>query len=242
LPKSPELAKIAEIERQSAPADQARFFNFGNLLAVLALLAIDDMLPTLHNNSLEVLMLANLSGVLAYLFVIAAVLLRVGAGTGTFATKGFSLVGASLLFFGSRIPRKRFWIPVALMIGSDLYLNLRVYQLPLALDQYMMWAWYVVPCLIGVLLRDRAKPLTVLAGGLGTGLGFYLASNFAVWAFGNIAYPHTLAGLLDCYVKAIPFARNGIISDVLFAAVFFGIGAMVTQQTETAADDFKSRA
>jgi len=174
-------------------------------------------------------MLANLSGILAYLFVIAAVLLRIGAGTGTFATKGFSLVGASLLFFGSRIPRKHFWIPVALLIGSDLYLNLRVYQLPFSRDQYVMLAWYVVPCLLGVLLRDRVKPLTVLGAGLGTGVGFYLTSNFAVWAFGNIAYPHTLAGLIDCYTKALPFARNGILSDVLFAAVFFGIGALVAQ-------------
>jgi len=43
---------------------------------------------------------------LAYLFVVLAVLLRLVAGTGAFATLGFSLVGASLLFFGSRMPRK----------------------------------------------------------------------------------------------------------------------------------------
>jgi uncharacterized protein DUF6580 len=180
-------------------------------------------------------MLANLSGILAYVFVIAAVLLRIAAGTGTFATKGFSLVGASLLFFGSRIPRKQFWIPVALMIGSDIYLNTRVYQLPLTLDQYVMWAWYLVPCLLGVVLRDRVKPLNVLGAGLGTGVGFYLASNLAVWAFGNIGYAHNLSGLFECYAKAIPFAKNGIISDVLFSAVFFAIGAMVAQ-TETAGE------
>jgi hypothetical protein len=174
-------------------------------------------------------MLANLSGILAYLFVVMAVFLRIGAGTGTFATKGFSLVGASLLFFGSRIPRKHFWIPIALMIGSDIYLTLRVYQLPLTADQYLMWAWYLAPCLIGVLLRDRAKPLSVVGAGLGTGVGFYLASNFAVWAFGNIGYAHNLSGLIECYTKALPFARNGIISDVLFAGVFFGIGALVAQ-------------
>jgi len=172
---------------------------------------------------------ASLSGILPYLFVVIAVLLRVAAGTGTFATKGFSLVGASLLFFGSRIPRKHFWIPVALLIGSDLYLNLRVYQIPFSLDQYVMFAWYLVPCLIGVLLRDRAKPLPVLGAGLGTGVGFYLASNFSVWAFGNIAYAHNLSGLSECHVNALPFFRNAILSDVLFTAVFFGIGALVAQ-------------
>jgi hypothetical protein len=177
-------------------------------------------------------MLANLSVILAYLFVIMAVLLRVGAGTGTFATKGFSLVGASLLFFGSRMPRKHLWIPAVLFIGSDIYLNLRVYQMPFTLDQYVMWAWYLVPCFFGYFLRDKIKPLTVLGAGLGTGIGFYLTSNFAVWAFNTVAYPKTLSGLILCYTKAIPFARNGMISDVLFSLVFFGISALAAQTLE----------
>jgi hypothetical protein len=166
---------------------------------------------------------------LAYLFVVLAVLLRLVAGTGAFATLGFSLVGASLLFFGSWMPRKHFWIPAALFIGSDIYLNLRVYQIPFALDQIVMWSWYLVPCFIGFFLRDRIKPLNVFGAGLGTGIGFFLTSNFAVWAFGNIAYAKNLAGLLECYTKALPFFRNGIISDVLFSLVFFGIGALVAQ-------------
>jgi hypothetical protein len=164
---------------------------------------------------------------LAYLFVVLAVLLRLVAGTGAFATLGFSLVGASLLFFGSRMSRKHFWIPAALLIGSDVYLNLRVYQIP---------SWYLVPCFIGLFLRNRIKPLNVLGAGLGTGIGFFLTSNFAVWAFGNIAYAKNLAGLIECYTKAIPFFRNGIISDVVFSLVFFGIGALVAQgQHEEAA-------
>lgn len=166
---------------------------------------------------------------LAYLFVVLAVLLRLVAGTGAFATLGFSLVGASLLFFGSRMPRKHFWVPAALLIGSDVYLNLRVYQIPVALDQIVMWSWYLVPCFIGLFLRNRIKPLNVFGAGLGTGVGFFLTSNFAVWAFGNIAYARSLSGLIECYTKAIPFFRNGIISDVVFSLVFFGIGALVAQ-------------
>ena len=127
------------------------------------------------------------------------------------------------------IPRKHFWIPAALFIGSDIYLNVWQYQLPFTLDQYIMWAWYLVPCFFGFFLRDKIKPLTVLGAGLGTGIGFFLASNFAVWAFGNIAYAKNLSGLILCYAKAIPFFRNGIISDVLFSLVFFGIGALVAQ-------------
>jgi hypothetical protein len=85
------------------------------------------------------------------------------------------------------------------------------------------------------------KPLNVLGAGLGTGIGFYLASNFAVWAFGSIGYAHNLSGLIECYTKAIPFFKNGIISDVVFSAVFFAIGAMVAQ-AHSAAEGKSARA
>ncbi len=181
-------------------------------------------------------MQAYLSVILAYVFVVLAVLLRVGSGTGAFATKGFGLVGASLLFFGSSVPRKYFWVPVVLLIGSDIYLNVWQYQLPITLDQYIMWAWYLVPCFFGFLLRDKIKPLTVLGAGLGTGIGFYLTSNFAVWAFGGIGYAKNLAGLIECYAKAIPFFRNGIISDVVFSAVLFSIPVMFAYASRATAN------
>jgi hypothetical protein len=176
---------------------------------------------------------------LAYLYVLIAVAVRVLAGTGSFATYGFTPVSASLLFFGSRMPRKQFWIPAVLLIGSDIFLNLKVYGVPLQMDQYVMWIWYVAPCFIGLLLRDRVKPLPVLGAGLGTGVAFYLLSNFAVWAVGPIAYPKNLAGLLESYTKAIPFFRNGVISDVLFSAVFFSIPVLfaMTKSAESPGRD-----
>jgi len=163
---------------------------------------------------------------LAYLFVVIAVAIRVLAGTGAFATHGFTPVGASLLFFGSRMSRKQFWAPVALLIGSDLYLNLKVYGMGLTWDQTVVWAWYVGACFIGVLLHNRVKPLPVLGAGLGSAVSFFLVSNFAVWAAGYL-YPRTWAGLLESYTKAIPFFRNGLASDLFFATVFFSIPVLV---------------
>ncbi len=181
-------------------------------------------------------MQAYLSVILAYVFVVFAVLLRLGAGTGAFATKGFGLVGASLLFFGASAPRKHFWIPAVLLMGADVYLNIWQYQLPITLDQYIMWAWYLVPCFLGFFLRDKIKPITVLGAGLSTGIGFYLTSNFAVWAFGSIGYAKNLSGLLECYARAIPFFRNGIISDVLFSVVFFSIPALIAYTSRITAN------
>jgi hypothetical protein len=45
---------------------------------------------------------------------------------------------------------------------------------------------------------------------------FYLISNFAVWLGADRLYPHTLSGLADCYVAAIPFFRGTLAGDWLF--------------------------
>ncbi|HEY6308971.1 MAG TPA: DUF6580 family putative transport protein [Candidatus Angelobacter sp.] len=164
---------------------------------------------------------------LAYVYVLIAVAIRLMAGTGEFATYGFTPVGASLLFFGSRMPRKQFWIPVALLIGSDLYLNLKVYGMALTWDQVVVWAWYAGACFIGVLLRGRIKPHLVIGGALGSAVSFYAVSNFAVWAAGSVGYPKTFAGLLASYAAAIPFFQKGLASDLVFSVIFFSIPVLI---------------
>jgi hypothetical protein len=160
---------------------------------------------------------------LAYLYVVLAIAARVLAGTGTLSLHGFTPLGASLLFFGSRMPRKQFWIPVALLIGADVYLNLFRYHMALTWDQAVVWAWYAGACCIGLLLRGRVKPLFVGGAAIGSSVSFFLVSNFAVWLAGNIGYPKTLAGLGSCFAAAIPFFKNDLISSLMFSAVFFAV-------------------
>lgn len=51
---------------------------------------------------------------------------------------------------------------------------------------------------------------------------FYIFSNFGVWLTTNM-YPKTMDGLIQCYVMAIPFFKNSIISSILFCTLIFGI-------------------
>jgi hypothetical protein len=165
---------------------------------------------------------------LAYGFVLFAVAMRVLAGTGVMSNMGFTPLGASLLFFGSRMPRKQLWAPVALLVGCDVYLTLGPYhQSHIQWDQLLIWAWYAAICLFGILLKDRVKPLNVLGAALASAVSFFLISNFGVWAAGTVGYPKTLAGLGASYVAAIPFFQRGIASDVLFSAAFFSVPALV---------------
>jgi hypothetical protein len=78
---------------------------------------------------------------------------------------------------------------------------------------------------IGIAFRNRQSlKLLSLATFLGA-LQFYLTTN-AVWALGSI-YPHSLAGLLTCYVAGIPFFGNTLAGDACFAFLLFGGFAFV---------------
>ena len=47
---------------------------------------------------------------------------------------------------------------------------------------------------------------------------FFVVTNFAVWASRSM-YPTTLAGLADCYVRALPFYRTMLAGDVCYVSL-----------------------
>ena len=53
------------------------------------------------------------------------------------------------------------------------------------------------------------------------GFLFFVLTNFGVWGIDNLC-PKTTAGLVDCYVAAIPFFRNMLLGDLLYSALLFG--------------------
>ena len=164
---------------------------------------------------------------LAYLYVFLAVAVRILSGTGYLSSMGFVPLEASLLYFGARMPRKQFAIPLVLLVGCDLYLTLVRYQSHITFDQVLIWAWYVVPCFIGALLKDRIRPLAVGGAAVGSAVSFFVVSNFGVWLAGYVGYPKTFAGLIACYTAAIPFFEKGLAANLVFSAILFGVPALV---------------
>ena len=160
---------------------------------------------------------------LAYLFVLFAVVFRLLVQA---SALNFAPVAASLLFFGSRMPRRQAWIPVAALMASDVWLTTQVYGYPLRADQIVTWAWYLAIVLLGSLLQGRANVLRIAGASLAASVSFFLVSNFVVWLAWEM-YPRTLHGLVACYTAALPFFRNTAVSDLLFTAAFFAIPAAV---------------
>jgi hypothetical protein len=167
--------------------------------------------------------------ILAYLFVVFAVLVHARFLAMPFH---FTPVAAALLFFGARMPRKRMITPLALLILCDIYLNKFVYAYPLRWDQTVTWLWYAAILLFGGLLARNTSVLRVVGASLVASVSFFLVSNFAVWTVSREMYPATWNGLVTCMAAGVPFFRNTAVSDLLFSAVFFGAGYLVSQRAQ----------
>jgi hypothetical protein len=160
----------------------------------------------------------------AYLLLLVAVLTRVLPHAGWM---NFTAVGGALLYFGARRSWREMIAPLAVLIATDYYLTVFVYHYAFRWQWYAMtWAWYVAAMALGqILLKSRTTVVRAGAAALLGPTSFFLLSNYAVWVGGM--YPHTLGGLGACYVAALPFYRNDLISTAVVVGVAFGVPVLV---------------
>jgi hypothetical protein len=156
---------------------------------------------------------------LAYIFVLMAVAMRMPFVPHPW---GFTPAAAALLYFGARGAKRQMWVPVVLLAASDVILTRLVYNYPFAWDHFVTWAWYGAILWLGTSLRKNARPLPVVGAALASSVSFFVISNFAVWAAWEM-YPKTLAGLMTCYIEALPFFRRGVEGDLTFTVAMFGL-------------------
>ena len=161
---------------------------------------------------------------IAYLLVLLAVLTRVVPHAGWW---NFTAVGGALLYFGARRPWREMIAPLAALAATDFYLTAFAYRSRFAWQDYATtWAWYAAAMALGwILLRARVTWLRGIVAAVLGPTSFFVVSNYAVWA-GSGMYPPTLGGLWACYVAAIPFYRNDLVSTGIVLAAAFGIPAM----------------
>ena len=113
-------------------------------------------------------------------------------------------------------------LPFLALLGTDIFLTRVSYGYPLSIDHAVTWIWYAaVMVLASGMLRNIQVP-RALGASLIASVTFFLASNFAVWAEWNM-YPKTWSGLVACYVAAVPFFRNSLVSELAFTALIFGL-------------------
>lgn len=145
----------------------------------------------------------------------------------------FSAVGGSLLFFGARRPLRQAILPVALLMATDYYLTVYAYNYAFHAQGYLLtWVWYAAAILLGrILLKDHVSVVRVGAATVLSATSFFALSNFAVWANSGM-YLHTMAGLGACFISALPFYRNDLLSTALVLSLAFGLPALAKRMAE----------
>jgi len=148
----------------------------------------------------------------------------------------FTPLAASLLYFGARGSRRQIWVPLALLMATDVILTRFLWKYPFTWDTLAIWAWYAAVLWLGTSLSGKSGMWRVVVAAAASSVSFFVVSNFAVWATSSM-YPGTLAGLVTCYDLAIPFFRNTAVSDMVFSLAFFGIPALQAALAERGAGD-----
>ena len=161
----------------------------------------------------------------AYLLLIAAVLSRLVPHHDWL---NFTAVGGALLYFGARRSWREMLAPLAALMATDYILTVFTYHYPFRWQAYVTtWAWYLAVMALGwILLHTHTTFLRVAAGVVLGPTSFFIVSDYAVWA-GSDMYPHTLSGLVACYVAALPFYRNDLLSTAIVAGLAFGVPVLV---------------
>ena len=126
----------------------------------------------------------------------------------------FTPVVAIALFSGFYLNKKyAIWIPLSLMIISDLFLGIHSVII-------FTWGSIVLIAILGIIQQKRKSASVIAGSSLASAVLFFLITNFGVWLAGW--YTHTFAGLVNCYSMAIPFFRNTLLSTLSYTAVLFG--------------------
>lgn len=132
----------------------------------------------------------------------------------------FCLLGAAC--FSSRVTA--FVAPLGIYLAGDIAIWLLTGRVDWAFyaGQPVLYLSVLLVVASGLLLRNQRSWSRVALVGFGSAVIFFLVSNFGVWALGGgQRYALNLAGLVDCYVQAIPFFRNTLISMLIFLPIMF---------------------
>jgi hypothetical protein len=138
-------------------------------------------------------------------------------------TPNFTPVLSLALFGGMYLKgRQGLWIPLVLMAVSDIVIGFHD-------SMVFTWGSILVISAIGLWLKNHKSLLNVIMASVGSSILFFLVSNFG--AFLSL-YPHTLTGLAECYIAAIPFYSSTLISTVGYSVVLFSLWEFLLSRRE----------
>lgn len=137
----------------------------------------------------------------------------------------FAPITAMALFGGAYLNKRyALVVPLLAMFISDLYLGFHS-------TIFFVYGSFLFSGAIGLWLRAHKSLANVAATSLTCSVVFFIITNLGVWLTTNL-YPHTINGLIKCFVLAIPFFRNTLLGDLFYTTLFFGSFELATKLTD----------
>ena len=125
----------------------------------------------------------------------------------------FVPVAAIAVFAGVYLNKRiAMWVPLAIMMISDLIIGLHDVVL-------YTWGAFLLIGIMNTWLKNRATAGNVFVSTILSAVLFFVITNFGVWL---AWYAHTWEGFTTCYINAIPFLRNSLLGNIVYAAALFG--------------------
>ena len=126
----------------------------------------------------------------------------------------FTPILALAIFGGAYLPNRitAISLPIISMFISDLIIGFHS-------QIFTVYATIILLSILGHLMKTKNFKNFAITGFTGS-LIFFIITNFSVWLGGNL-YPLTIDGIIQCYIMAIPFFHNTLISTMLFLTILF---------------------
>jgi len=107
-------------------------------------------------------------------------------------------------------------LPIAIMLISDIMLGGN----PMS---YWVYASIVLIILLGYFIKNNPK--NIIVNSLISSILFFLITNLGVWFMGG--YSYSIYGLIECYILAIPFFKNTLISTTFFSMFIYSLHYLI---------------
>jgi hypothetical protein len=134
----------------------------------------------------------------------------------------FAPITAMALFGGAMfgLSVRAFVLPLVAMLISDSLLEITTGW---GFHEGMPFVYgaFIIAVVLGSLLHRRTSLLGVAGTTVAGSLLFFFVTNIGVWLTSGF-YPATFEGLTACFTAAIPFYRNALLGDAVYATILFG--------------------
>jgi hypothetical protein len=145
----------------------------------------------------------------------------------------FAPIGSVALFGGAKLRGwQAYLVPLLAMVITDpIRSRMEGAYAAYSWGSLIVYASFMISVVLGRLfLRHSASVARIVSVAFVGSLQFYLISNFSSWAGAHSLYPHTWAGLIECYTAALPFFGRTLLGDLFYTGVLFTAYALLSRK------------